>query len=64
MQRPDDNSEVVANRLKTYHEQTAAVVSFYQDNGNSIIDIDAGCDIDEVTASIFAELDMLVGQVK
>lgn len=63
VQREDDKPEVVANRLKTYHEQTAAVVDFYQSNGNVIIDIDAGRDVDDVTSLVFTELDRLIGQV-
>ena len=62
VQRPDDTSEVVANRLKTYHEQTAAVVGYYKGKGNVIINIDAAQDIDDVTASVFGELDGLNGQ--
>ena len=64
IQRPDDNAEVVASRLLTYHEQTAVVVGYYQDKGNTVINIDAVQDVDDVTALIFAELDKLDGQVK
>jgi adenylate kinase len=59
IQRQDDKPEVVANRLKTYHEQTAVVVGYYNRNGKTIINIAAGQPIDDVTASIFAELDKL-----
>jgi adenylate kinase len=62
VQRPDDTSDVVANRLKTYHEQTAAVVGYYKGNGNVIINIDAAQNVDDVTASVFGELDGLNGQ--
>jgi adenylate kinase len=31
--RPDDQPEVVAQRLKTYHEQTEPLVSYYRDSG-------------------------------
>jgi adenylate kinase len=62
VQRPDDKSEVVANRLKTYHEQTAAVVGYYKGNGNVIINVDAAQNVDDVTASVFGELDGLNGQ--
>ena len=58
-QREDDNPEVVANRLKTYHEQTAAVVGYYESKGNTIINIKADAAIDDITESIFAELDKL-----
>ena len=63
VQREDDKPEVVANRLRTYHEQTSAVVNFYQSHGNVIIDIDAGRDVDDVTSLVFTELDRLIGQV-
>ncbi len=62
-QREDDKPEVVANRLKTYHEQTAAVVGYYESKGNTIINIKADAAIDDITASIFAELDKLDCQV-
>ena len=59
VQRKDDTPEVVAHRLKTYHEQTAAVIGYYQQNGNQIIDINANQDIDQVTADIFSKLGSL-----
>lgn len=61
VQRKDDTPEVVKNRLNVYHEQTAAVVGFYQSRGNTILDINANQDIDNVTASIFENLDSLKG---
>ncbi|MCI0499033.1 MAG: adenylate kinase [Planctomycetales bacterium] len=61
VQRQDDTPAVVANRLKTYHEQTAAVVGFYAQKGNSIMDIDANRGIDAVTGDIFRKLDALSG---
>jgi adenylate kinase len=60
VQRPDDKPDVVRQRLKTYHEQTAAVVGFYVDNGQEVIDIDADRPIDNVTAEIFEKLDSFV----
>ncbi len=63
VQRDDDKVEVVANRLKTYHEQTAAVVGYYEATGKAIINIDADQSVDDVTALIFSELDVLCGQV-
>lgn len=64
VQRDDDKREVVVNRLRTYHEQTAVVVGYYEAAGKAIINIDAGESVDDVTASIFSELDVLCGQVK
>lgn len=61
VQRKDDQPEVVSNRLSVYHEQTAAVVGYYQSRGNTIIDIDANQDIDKVTAAVFESLDSLKG---
>ena len=61
VQRKDDTPEVVSHRLKTYHEQTAAVVGYYQGKGNTILDIDANQDIDKVTASVLENLDALNG---
>ena len=60
-QRADDTPEVVANRLKIYDEQTAAVVGYYQKKGNVILDIDANQDIDKVTADVLEKLDALKG---
>lgn len=59
VQRDDDKPQVVRARLKTYHEQTAAVVGYYQRRGRSVVEIDADRDIDDVTTALFAELDRL-----
>lgn len=64
LQRDDDKPEVVTNRLKTYHEQTAAVVGYYESTGKAIINIDAGRSVDDVTASVLSELDVLCSQVE
>lgn len=58
VQRPDDDPEVVANRLKTYHEQTEPVANYYRKN-RVVYDFDASKDIDEVGALIFQKLDAL-----
>lgn len=58
-QRKDDTPEVVSNRLKTYHEQTEAVVGYYRENGNRIIEIDADKPIDQVTNEIVEALEKL-----
>ena len=62
VQREDDKSEVVANRLKTYHEQTAAVVGYYSQSSRAIISINAQLPVDEVTELIFTELDKISTQ--
>jgi len=59
VQRVDDKPEVVGNRLKTYHEQTAAVVGYYKSKGAMILDIDAAQDIDVVSKEVFAKLEKL-----
>jgi len=59
IQRPDDSPEVMANRLKTYHQQTEPVVDYYKRNNNTVYDIDANKDADEVIALLFEKLDAL-----
>jgi adenylate kinase len=58
VQRADDDPEVVASRLETYHRLTKPLVDYYKNNG-TVHDFDAGKDIDEVKASIFEKLDAL-----
>lgn len=55
IQRSDDSLEVVKNRLKTYHRQTEPVVDYYRKN-NTVCDIDANKDADDVTALLFENL--------
>ncbi|MGA2915913.1 MAG: adenylate kinase [Sedimentisphaerales bacterium] len=64
VQRPDDKPEVVQQRLKTYHEQTAAVVDYYSNSGQEIFDIQADGKIDDITAEIFEKLDSLSAAAK
>jgi adenylate kinase len=59
VQRLDDKAEVVGNRLKTYHEQTAVVVGYYQNKNAVIVNVDAAQDINQVSSSIFQKLDSL-----
>jgi adenylate kinase len=56
VQRPDDTLEVVSKRLETYHQQTKPVIDYYKHN-RTVYNIDAGKDVDEVTAWIFEKLD-------
>jgi adenylate kinase len=58
VQRKDDTPDVVENRLKTYHEQTAAVVGYYKTKF-PIIKINADQDIDKVTSDVFKGLESL-----
>lgn len=55
-QRDDDTAEVVRQRIKTYHKQTAPLVSYYQEQGN-IEHIDGNVGIDQVTESLCAVCD-------
>ena len=59
IQRPDDKPEVVANRLKIYHQQTEPLVDYYKSN-STVYDIDAEGSADEVKACVFEKLDALV----
>ncbi len=59
VQRPDDTADVVANRLKTYHQQTEPLVDYYRKNG-TVYDFDADRTPDKVRDSIFEKMDALV----
>jgi adenylate kinase len=59
VQRPDDTSDVVANRLKTYHQLTEPLVDYYRNNGN-VYDFDADRSPEDIRDSIFEKLDALV----
>jgi len=62
MQRPDDTSEVVRQRIRTYHEQTAPLVDYYGQSGK-IKDIDGNVDIQEVTRALFEVMDQVTQTV-
>ena len=55
IQRSDDTPDVVVNRLRTYHAETAAVVEYYRQN-NQVCEFDAAMSVDEVTSAIFETL--------
>jgi len=59
IQRPDDSPEVVAKRLKTYHQQTEPVVDYYNNNGRTVFDVDANNGADKVSDLIFEKLDAI-----
>lgn len=59
-QRPDDNAETVASRLKVYHEQTAPLIAYYRGRG-LLRSIDGMAGIDAVTAEMVAILDPIAG---
>jgi len=58
IQRPDDTSEVVANRLKTYYEQSEPVVDYYNEN-RTVYEVDANGNADDIATIIFRKLDAL-----
>lgn len=51
--RKDDNRKTVTARLKTYNEQTAAIVPYYQANGR-LAEVDGMADINSVGDEILA----------
>ncbi len=55
VQRPDDTLEVVKNRLKNYHDQTAPVVDYYRNNG-TVCDVDANEAPDQVSGLVLEKL--------
>lgn len=58
-QRPDDKPDVIKERLKTYHQQTSAVVGYYTNAGGEVLDVNADRAIDAVTAEIIEKLESL-----
>jgi len=50
-QRPDDNEETVAERLRVYDEQTRPLIDFYEDQGLLRV-IDGEGELDEVTGRL------------
>jgi adenylate kinase len=53
--RKDDTEEVIKNRLKLYHEQTAPVFEYYKNKAN-VIEVDGTLPIDQVTDGILSKL--------
>jgi adenylate kinase len=58
VQRPDDTAEVVKTRLKNYNEQTAPLVDYYN-RKNSVYDIDANAEAQQVKELVYSRLDPL-----
>lgn len=61
VQRDDDKEEVVLDRLKVYHSQTAPLIDYYQDQAAKVealqyITVDGTDSIDNVQAHITAKL--------
>jgi adenylate kinase len=51
-QRKDDTEEVFHERMKVYHEKTAAVIEYYRSHGNRFSEVNGDLPPDEVTHSI------------
>lgn len=58
-QRDDDKEDVIIDRLKTYHELTEPLVEYYNSRNCSVFNVDAGRDIEEITAEIIAKIESL-----
>lgn len=56
IQRADDTEETVRNRLAVYREQTAPLLTYY----NNIVTVDGTQPIEQVTSSIYRSLDGLI----
>jgi adenylate kinase len=56
-QREDDTEEVQRRRIQVYQEQTAPLVSFYQDRG-LLVEIDGEQPIPEVTAALLQAIEI------
>jgi adenylate kinase len=57
-QRKDDSEDVILNRLKVYHEQTAPLVDYYQ-NKNVLYQVDGNKKIDMIFQEICDIIDRL-----
>ncbi len=57
-QRKDDSEEVIRNRLKVYHEQTAPLIDFYQSR-KKLYTVDGNKKIEMIFAEICAIIDSL-----
>jgi len=54
--RSDDNAEVLAQRLKVYHENTAPVLPYYKNKGQ-LVTVDGMQPVEDVSSAIKACLD-------
>lgn len=60
-QRPDDNEETVAERLRVYDDQTRPLIDFYREQG-LLREIDGEGELDEVTARLEEALEDACGE--
>ncbi|MGN1317844.1 MAG: adenylate kinase [Lachnospirales bacterium] len=56
IQRKDDNEETVVNRLKVYHETTAPVIDYY-DNQGILLKVNGVGDIDDIFNTVVKALE-------
>lgn len=56
IQRKDDNKETVVNRLKVYHETTAPVIDYY-DNQGILLKVNGVGDIDDIFNTVVSALE-------
>lgn len=54
--RSDDNEEVIAKRLKTYHNETAAVATFY-DEQDKLVEIKGVGSVEDIFSAISKEIE-------
>ncbi len=52
MRRSDDEEVAIAERLKIYHEHEKGLLSFYQEQGHEIKDVEAALPLEEVYAGL------------
>jgi len=58
IQRDDDKEEVIKNRLKVYHSQTAPLIDYYSKKGN-LVEIDASTNPDDVYKKLVEVIEWL-----
>jgi adenylate kinase len=56
--RADDTEDVIRRRQEIYAEQTAPLIEVYRERG-ILVEVDGMGEVDEVTARIFAALDVI-----
>jgi adenylate kinase len=50
VRRKDDEPEAIRNRLRVYRDQTAPVITWYEEKGAKVQKVDADASVDEVTS--------------
>lgn len=57
VRRKDDEPEAIRNRLRVYRDQTAPVISWYDEHGEKVQKVDADGSVDEVTSRALKALE-------